>query len=90
MPAAEQNVTLRRAVKYLVDHDADGGGNLSRLAEHLGVSRQRVHQIAQPYRKARLAEVARQAKLVPLGGIGKPAPRTNPIGRVVGGIKVTA
>lgn len=68
MRAAEQNVALRRAVQYLVEHDSDKGGNLTRLAEHLGVSRQRVHQVAGEYRKHRLARRVALSSLA-VGGI---------------------
>lgn len=69
MAVAEQNVTLRRAVKYLVDHDEDGRGNLSRLGEVLGVSRQRVHQIARQYRTERLAAMRPTLSSRVVGGI---------------------
>lgn len=68
MSLTEPNVALRRAVQYLVEHDSDRGGNLSRLAEHLGVSRQRVHQVAQEYRRHRLAKRPALSSLA-VGGI---------------------
>jgi hypothetical protein len=66
--ASEPNVTLRRAVKYLVENGADRGGNLSRLGEHLGVSRQRVQQVAKEYRRAMLAKRPTLSSLA-VGGV---------------------
>lgn len=43
---------LRIAVRYLLERNQLHGGAQMRLAEHFGVSRQRVHQIVAEQRKA--------------------------------------
>lgn len=44
---------LRKAVRYLIEHDELALGVQSRLARHFHVSRQRVHQIVEEERQRR-------------------------------------
>jgi hypothetical protein len=47
---------LRRAVRYMLEHETLVQGSQSRLAEHFKVTRQRVHQIVvEERRRARRA-----------------------------------
>lgn len=50
---SERTKRLRKAVSYMLEHGTLHKGSQIRLAEHFGVTRQRVHQIVQEQRLLR-------------------------------------